>query len=242
MTGNEQLTMKDSGIPLVGKIPNHWEKMPVKYCTSINRNSLPETTPKNYIFRYIDIGSVDFYQGIIGYQEMSFEEAPSRARRIVQKGDVIVSTVRTYLKAITEITDDIDVIVSTGFTVLTPNTFISPWYLSYYCKSNPFCDEVVRNSFGISYPAINSSDIGRLEVTLPPFPEQTAIADFLENKCEKIDTIIALEETTITELNEYKNQLAIHYTTKGLGKSKKKQSGIDWIGEIPSGYTGPTHS
>jgi len=68
---------------------------------------------------------------------------------------------------------------------------------------------------------------------VPSIDEQTAIAEFLLNKCENIDTIIAMEETIISELNEYKNQLAVHYTTKGIRETKFKQSNIDWVGEMP---------
>ena len=226
--------MKESGIPLVGNIPIHWNKKPIKYCTLINERVLSETTSNDYLFRYIDIGSVDFYKGIMYYEELSFNTAPSRARRIVKKGDVIVSTVRTYLKAVAEITDDIDVIVSTGFAVLTPKPEIEPRYLAYFCKSNAFCDEIERNSYGISYPAINSSALGCLEITLPPLDEQIIISNLLDKKCEKIDKLISLEETAITELKDYKKSIIQKAVTKGIKKSRKlKNSGIEWIGDIP---------
>jgi len=63
--------------------------------------------------------------------------------------------------------------------------------------------------------------------------KQKLIANFLDKKCEKIDKLISLEETAITELNEYKNQLTVKYTTKGVRKTLLKQSNIDWVGETP---------
>ncbi len=97
---NKNVPMKNSGIDWIGKIPAHWEVKPTKYILESNQETLKESTQADYTFKYIDIGSVDFDKGIINYEEMSFETSPSRARRIVKKGDTIISTVRTYLKAI----------------------------------------------------------------------------------------------------------------------------------------------
>jgi len=187
--------------------------VPLKHCASINDNVLPETTHPNYRFRYIDIGSVDFYNGIMGYQEMDFANSPSRARRLVRKGNIIVSTVRTYLKAIAEIIDDKDVVVSTGFAVLSPKQNVNPRYLGYFCKSDLFCDEVERNSFGTSYPAINSSLLGSLSVILPALAEQQKIADYLDIKTSEIDNLITLKQQKISELKEYKKSLIYEYVT-----------------------------
>ena len=82
-------------------------------------------------------------------------------------------------------------------------------------------------------PGLNRNEVYDLEVFMPLLHEQIIIADFLLNKCEKIDTIIALEEIIISELNEYKDQLAVKCTTKGIRKTKLKQSNIDWVGEMP---------
>ena len=147
---------------------------PLKAIAYCNRESLSESTAENYSFRYIDIGSVDEKEGITHYEEMEFKNAPSRARRIVHKNDIIISTVRTYLKAITRITDDKDVIVSTGFAVLSPHGVDSK-YLEYYFKSKRFCDEVIRESIGIAYPAIDTSKLMRIKILVPKYEEQLAI-------------------------------------------------------------------
>jgi type I restriction enzyme S subunit len=102
---------------------------------------------------------------------MNFENAPSRARRIVKKGDTIISTVRTYLKAITRIEDDKNVIVSTGFAVLSPKNN-DPIFIEYYCKSDAFCSEIEKLSYGIAYPAINESVLINIKIILPPLKEQ----------------------------------------------------------------------
>ncbi|MDR2410736.1 MAG: restriction endonuclease subunit S, partial [Bacteroidales bacterium] len=164
---NKAVPMKDSGIDWIGKIPAHWEVKKIKYILESNQNMLMETTKDDYSFRYIDISSVDFDKGIIKYEEINFENAPSRARRIVKKGDTIVSTVRTYLKAIARIEDDKDVIVSTGFAVLSPKNN-DPVFIEYYCKSDTFCSEIEKFSYGIVYPAISESILINIKIILPP--------------------------------------------------------------------------
>lgn len=226
-------TMKPSGKELIGDIPSSWNAKPLKYCVAINKDVLLESTKPDYTFRYIDIGSVNFSEGITGYEEVTFENAPSRARRIVHNGDTIVSTVRTYLKAISRIDDDKDVIASTGFAVLTP-THADSGFLEFFCKSEAFCDEIVKQSSGIAYPAVNASQVGRVYMPIPPLPEQQVIAAFLDDRCGQIDVIVADLERQVEILRQYKKALITETVTKGLDKTAPmKGSGIDWIGEMP---------
>jgi type I restriction enzyme S subunit len=227
-------SVKPSGIDWIGDVPIEWEVKSVKYILESNKNALKETTKSNYVFKYIDISSVDFDKGIIGYEEMNFENAPSRARRIVKKGDTIISTVRTYLKAITRIEDDKNVIVSTGFAVLSPKNN-DPVFIEYYCKSDAFCSEIEKLSYGIAYPAINESVLINIKIILPPLKEQQAIAVFLDTQCGRLDGIITEIEQQIEVLKQYKTSLITETITKGLNKSvSMKDSGIDWIGNIPA--------
>ena len=87
------------------EIPNEWKLNPLNYLASYNDESLGESTDPEYEFDYIEIGSVQYGQGITGVEHMKFENAPSRARRIVQANDIIISTVRTYLKAIATVSE-----------------------------------------------------------------------------------------------------------------------------------------
>lgn len=114
-------TYKDSGVDWLGEIPEHWEVRRLKNVCTINQNALPETTKKDYSFEYVDIGSVTFENGITHSEAFLFKNAPSRARRIAQAGDTIVSTVRTYLKAIDYIEEcKSNYIFSTSFAILNP--------------------------------------------------------------------------------------------------------------------------
>lgn len=227
--------MKPSGIDWIGDIPESWKVRPLKYLAKCNQDVLLETTAPDYSFRYVDIGSVTYERGITGYQELRFEDSPSRARRKVSVGDTIISTVRTYLKAIAIISDSENVIVSTGFAVYTPDEAIYPQYLYYFCKSEGFVQEIDKNSYGIAYPAINTDLLSRICIAYPCYEEQQAIADFLDKECAQIDIITADLEKQIALLQQYKKSLITETVTKGLDKSvPMKDSGTDWIPyEIP---------
>lgn len=204
--------MKDSGVEWIGKIPEGWNVNRIKYCSSYNDESIGETENVSRTIKYVDIGSVSLSDGITKIEEFTFGDAPSRARRITHKGDIIVSTVRTYLKAIAIIDKD-DLIVSTGFCVLRPNGKISSKYMEYYCKSDRFTNNVSQNSYGISYPAINSSTLVSFYILEPSVDEQNRIADYLDDKCAKIDKLIALKQSKIEKLQEYKKSLIYEYVT-----------------------------
>jgi type I restriction enzyme S subunit len=94
---------KPSGVDWLGDVPEHWEVKRLKYSATINDDALPETTASDFEFKYVDIGGVNAVDGVTSTEQLFFENAPSRARRKVQHGDTIVSTVRTYLRAIAPI-------------------------------------------------------------------------------------------------------------------------------------------
>ena len=169
-----------------------WETKRLKDLVTVNELTLSDSTNPNYEFDYVDIGSVSQFK-IAETEIMSFFEAPSRARRIVRKNDILVSTVRTYLKAITYIDfEPKDLIVSTGFAVMTPKKKTNPKFLSYAIESDYFIDDVIKDSVGTSYPAINASKLESLEVLLPPESTQQKIASFLDSKTQNIDARIEI--------------------------------------------------
>lgn len=229
--------MKDSRVEWIGEMPSHWQYTPLKYLASCNDEVLTEATPEDYTFDYIDIGSVHTGNGIGICERMQFKDAPSRARRIVRDGDIIVSTVRTYLKAIAQVGNyDVPHIASTGFAVIrTKNANAS--FLKYALLSDNFVSQVEADSVGISYPAINASQIMTFKIPVPPLSEQTAIAAYLDEKCATIDAIIAEAKASIEEYKSWKASVIFETVTKGLNpNAEMKDSGVEWIGEIPKGW------
>lgn len=205
---DDSVPLKDSGVEWIGEIPEHWEVKRLKNVCFINQNSLPETTHKNFRFRYVDIGSVSLEEGIVETEEFLFKSSPSRARRIAKSGDTIISTVRTYLKAIDFVNEEkAKYIYSTGFAVLEPESFIYPEFLANFVRSDAFTEQVTINSKGMSYPAINSTDLSRLFVVHSNIEEQKEISSYIESAFQKIDTAISLKTQETEKLKEYKNSL-----------------------------------
>jgi len=206
--------MKDSGIEWIGDIPDHWGVSKVKYHTILNRETLSESTNPDKKIKYIDIGSVDSQGNIKNIETLNYRSSPSRARRVVENGDTIVSTVRTYLQAITMIDENTaGHIVSTGFAVLTPLKSVVNEYLGLYFRSRPVLDRIVSISKGISYPAVNSSDLIQLEFIYPPYVEQVEIIKVIKRKLEDIEVITKKINPQISKLKEYRESLIYEAVT-----------------------------
>lgn len=167
----------DRVVPWVGQCPPEWPLEPLKYAAKLNSRTLGENTASDFEINYIDISSVDSDGRQNTPETMTFGDAPSRARRIVSSGDTIISTVRTYLKAISYIENANDsLICSTGFAVVTPGPTLHPRFLFYWVCSEWFVNEIVARSVGVSYPAINAVEVGNLPCPAVPIQEQQAIA------------------------------------------------------------------
>lgn len=195
--------LKPSGVEWLGNIPAHWKVSRMKYVVTINDEVLSETEDENYKIRYVEISSISEGK-ITTIEEYTYNNAPSRARRKVRNGDVIVSTVRTYLKAIATIVDpDPNLIVSTGFAVIRPRK-VSSQYLGYLCLSTFFISEIISRSKGVSYPGINASDIGEIYIPLPDDKEQNEIILAISNEVMRVNAIVERIEKEIILLKEYR--------------------------------------
>jgi type I restriction enzyme S subunit len=227
---------RESGVAWLGELPAHWGARPIKALASLNDDALPETTPPDFELSYVDIGSVSLDAGIERTEDFIFAAAPSRARRLVRDGDVIVSTVRTYLKAIAPIVcPPGNLVVSTGFAVVRPGSMLDSDFAKYALQSEKFVDQVISRSTGVSYPAINASDLARIELPSPPRDEQSAIATFLDRETGKIDALIAEQEKLLTLLAEKRQATISHAVTRGLNpNAPMKDSGVPWLGEVPA--------
>ena len=227
---------KESGVEWLGEVPEHWEVKPIKRIASSNNDVLTEKTPDEYEIEYVDISSVNEVEGIVKTEEMIFKNAPSRARRLVRDGDIIISTVRTYLKAIAPIkSPNENLVVSTGFAVIRPNKELLPAFAAYLFKARYLIELIISRSVGVSYPAINSSDLVALKTVVPSLKEQQTIAAFLDRETAKIDTLIAKQERLIELLAEKRTALISHAVTKGLNPDvPMKDSGVEWLGEVPA--------
>lgn len=230
--------MKDSGIAWIGEIPKEWKLVPIKYIASYNDETLSENTNSEYGFDYIEIGSVEYGKGVTQVEHMKYKNAPSRARRIVKKNDIIVSTVRTYLRAVATIQDSANMqIASTGFVVIRAKK-INYEYLRYAILSESFICMVEAYSTGISYPAINASVVVGFKIPFPNNQKQKEIAHFLNIQCAELDNILNKTRASIDEYKKLKQAVITQAVTKGVrGNRELKDSQSTWFGQIPSDWS-----
>jgi type I restriction enzyme S subunit len=172
----------------IGKIPKCWEVVRLKDIAEINPESCePAKQFPIAKFLYVDISSIEDGK-IKGHKEILGKEAPSRARRIIRENDVIMSTVRPYLKAFALVPKKYDgQICSTGFAVLRCKKKVLPYYL----LSAIFSENVIRQCnammVGGQYPALNQSHVEKIKIPLPPFPELEKIAEILSAVDKKLE-------------------------------------------------------
>lgn len=228
---------KDSGVEWLGEVPEHWSITPLKFSASCNDTVLPDSTDDDYEIEYVEISDVNEISGITGSTRYKFSDAPSRARRMLRHGDVLISTVRTYLRAIAPVvTPQENLIASTGFTVVRPRKgILDGTFLGYLLRAEWWISKIIARSVGVSYPAINASDLIGLNIPLPTWHEQTRIARFLDHEISRIDALIK-EQHRLIELLKEKRQAAISQAvTKGLDPTvPMKDSGVEWLGDVPA--------
>ena len=213
------------------------ERHRLKYAATINDEALSDETDADYELQYVDIGSVDSLGNIHDIATYPFADAPSRARRRVRDGDVIISCVRTYLQAIAPVQDPPDnLIVSTGFAVVRPCAGVLDTTFGRYVLREPsFLAEVEKRSVGVSYPAVNASDLGDIPIHLPPEPDQRAIADYLDRETARLDALVAAKERGLGLLAEKRRALITRAVTRGLDpRARLSDSGTPWLGEVPA--------
>jgi type I restriction enzyme S subunit len=174
----------------VGRVPEEWEVARLGDAVEINRESRDPTRENpDGKFLYIDIESVVGGTGAIkSAKEIFGKDAPSRARRIIHQNDVIMSTVRPYLKAFALVPREYNnQICSTGFAVLSCKDEILQHYLLYTIFSKMVIDQCNKMMMGGQYPALNQSQVAKIEIPLPLLPEQRRIAEILSAADRKLE-------------------------------------------------------
>ena len=160
-----------------------WETKRIGDIVDVDPENLSSNTPSDFTFNYISLEQVDA-GGLLGYSEMEFGTAPSRARRVLRPGDVLMSTVRPNLRAHLLYQEQVpDAVCSTGFAVLRAKPGLSnPAFLFAHLFSPVVAKQIDRILVGSSYPAINSRDVGLLKIPCPPeIHEQHTISEILSD-------------------------------------------------------------
>jgi type I restriction enzyme S subunit len=157
-------------------LPEGWKIKKLRDTTKRALTIKPESEPDR-IFGYVDISSINNDMNKISdFKKIRGEDAPSRARQSIQPYDVLFSNVRTYLRNIAMVPDDLDVqLCSTGFTVLRSNGTLLPKFLFYYTLTNDFINVVTPQQTGSNYPATTDRVVKDATIPLPPLAEQHEI-------------------------------------------------------------------
>jgi len=232
---------KPSGIECLGEIPAHWEVIPIKRITSIPVTDGPHETPE-----FLDDGIPFISAEAIKNDKIDFskkrgfisavDHARFSKKYKPQKGDVyIVKSGATTGNVAYVATVDEEFNIWSPLAVIRPHKrkAITP-YVFFLMKSLYFFQSIeISWSYG-TQQNIGMNVIENLSIALPPLSEQLAIADFLDHETTRIDQLIAKKEQQIELLQEKRTALISHAVTKGLNpKAKMKDSGIEWLGEIP---------
>ena len=170
----------------------HKWKLPQSWCWAKGRQiflPMKSTKPHNDEFLYIDIDSIDNKRQIINkIKSIKTANAPSRASRYTQKGDVVFSMVRPYLRNIAKVSVD-GCIASTGFYVCSPIDDLNSEYCYYLMISDYVVTGLNQFMKGDNSPSINKSHIDEWLFPLPPFPEQQRIVQKIEKLFSLLDHI-----------------------------------------------------
>ena len=185
ITNNMNVTERFSG---------KWETKRLGDISNINPQNFSSNTNPDYKFNYISLEQVDSGR-LLGYSEEVFRTAPSRAQRVLQNGDVLMSTVRPNLMAHLFFHDQVsNAVCSTGFAVLRAKRDLStPYFLFAQLFSQSVNDQITKILAGSNYPAINSRDVKLIEIPCPPrISEQRAIAEVLSDVDGLLNALEAL--------------------------------------------------
>jgi type I restriction enzyme S subunit len=230
--------MKDSGIEWIGEIPEGWEITKIKHIVS-SVTDIDHFMPDSAEFGipYLMIGdlkdlssSIDWDSSkkisIEDYKKLSIKSRP-------QIGDIIFARYAS-IGTTCYIDADRDFLVSYACLTIHPSDLIIGKFLSYYLKSSSFAEDVLRRTNSNTQGNVGKDSLVNATIVLPSIIEQTQIVNFLDAKCSDIYAMLSKTRSSIEEYKKLKQAVITQAVTKGVrGEREMKDSGVEWIGEIP---------
>jgi len=217
---------RDSGVKWIGEVPEGWN---VKRLKHLVRQVSDKVSSKESPLRYIGMENVESWSGHLIDGNAEVEGLAAK----FAPNDVIFGKLRPYLAKTTKL--HFTGICSTEFIVFRARGGIEPDFLAYLLRSPDFVSYIDSSTYGSKMPRANPNFIANCSIVAPSFPEQRAIAAFLDDKCAKIDEAVRIKEAQIGLLRERRQILIQQAVTRGLNPdAPMKDSGIDWIGQIPA--------
>lgn len=230
---------KDSGMEWIGEIPEGWEVYSLKHCVETRITDGPHETPE-FILEGIPFVSAEAVQdGAINFDSIRGYISVADDKRFSlkckpRKHDIFIVKSGSTTGKIGYVDSDINFNIWSPLALVRASNNNSSKYLYHFLQSDLFQTQVQLSwSFG-TQPNIGMNVIENLKIIVPPRPEQTAIARFLDRKTTEIDQLIANKEKLIALYEEEKTAIINRAVTRGLDPTvKTKPSGVDWLGDIP---------
>lgn len=196
-----------------------WSKYKLEDLVEIDPDQLSNSTNRDFEFKYIDLSSVN--AGKINYPSstIKFKNSPSRARKVIIDGDILMSTVRPNLKGFAKFNqiDKVQYIASTGFAVLREKEIADIDFIYQILFSDSIEKQIQNLVVGSNYPSINTRSVRNLEIFAPNKHEQSKIAQILTT-CDKV---IEQTEAVIAKYKAIKQGMLHDLFTRGLDKNGK---------------------
>ena len=234
--------MKDSGVEWIGKIPEDWEVVKVKNLATgpntlfMDGDWIESDNIEDEGIRYLTTGNIGsgYYkeQGTGYISENTFNKLGCLE---VLPNDLVISRLNKPIGRACILPNHRDnFIIAVDNVVLRPNDEYEKKYLMYCMNTDRYNQEASNSANGATMLRISRTVLGNLLLPRPEIKKQKSIADFLDEKVLEIDNIIYKTKAVIEEYKKYKQSLIMETVTKGLDKNvEMKDSGIEWIGEIP---------
>jgi len=233
---NKYQSYKPSGVEWIGKIPEHWIKCRLKnISTSVNGYSFKsDDFDREYdipVIRIGDVGDIIDFEDCIKVKSKFLEE---KKDFIVKKNDILIGLTGGTIGKSGRYNYDSPSLLNQRVGLLRNKKEVLNGLLYHYVKSEVFIRYIFYDCYGGGQDNISMNDILNMVFPLPPSQEQLQIVQFLDEKTELIDKLISTKERKITLLKEQRTTLINQVVTKGLNPNvKMKESGVEWIGEIP---------
>lgn len=222
--------MKDSGFEWIGEIPVNWEVDKLKFHLKRNEPRNPGDTVVLSLYRELGVIPKDSRD-----DNHNVTSEDTSKYKYVQPGDFVINKMKAWQGSVA--VSEYEGIVSPAYFIykFTDDAFYRRYF--HYLLRSCYKDEFMRLSGGIRVGQwdLPSVALDNTAVIIPPMKEQKSIAAFLDVKCAEIDALTAYIQTQIDTLEQYKRSAITEAVTKGLNPdAEMKDSGIEWIGEIPA--------
>ncbi len=217
--------MKDSGIEWIGEIPEDWE---LKKIGHIYIERKQKVNDKDYLPLSVTM------KGILPQLSTVAKSDAHDDRKLLCKGDFAINS-RSDRRGSCGVSDYVGSI-SLINTVLIPRIYMNPKYYDWLFHTSMFSDEFYKCGHGIVNDLWTTSwqDMKNIMIPFPSIHEQKKIANYLDGECAKIDKVLTKIKQSIEEYKKLKQSIITKAVTKGIKPNREmKNSGIEWIGEIP---------